>query len=57
MAVRETMRKPVLLDLLGTLLIIRQELRTDAAEQFILAALSGELLDKKSKKQFEAALR
>lgn len=50
-AVRETMRKSILLDILNTLLIIRETYRTDETEGYILAALSGGLLDKKSKKQ------
>lgn len=56
-AVRETMRKPILLDILDALLIIREHQKTDAAEQFILDALSGGLLDNKTKKRFEAALK
>ncbi|MGE5629741.1 MAG: hypothetical protein ACM3TR_01445 [Caulobacteraceae bacterium] len=55
-AVKETMRKSVLLDILNVLLVIRQEHKTDAIENFILNALSGEVLDKKSKKQIEALL-
>ena len=56
MTVKETMRKSILLDILNVLLIIRKELKTDEAENFILNALSGEILDKKSKKQIEALL-
>lgn len=56
MAVKETMRKSILLDILNVLLIIRQELKRDEIESFILNALSGEILDKKSKKQIEALL-
>jgi hypothetical protein len=55
-AVKETMRKSVLLDILNVLLIIRQELKTDEVENYILNALSGEILDKKSKKHIEALL-
>jgi hypothetical protein len=55
-AVKETMRKSILLDILNVLLIIRQKLRTDEIESFIMNALSGEILDKKSKKQIEALL-
>lgn len=36
--------------------IIRKEHKTDEMESFILNALSGEVLDKKSKKQMEAFL-
>lgn len=56
MAVKETMRKSILLDILNVLLIIRKELKTDEVENFILNALSGEILDKKSKKQIKALL-
>jgi hypothetical protein len=55
-AVKETMRKSILLDILNVLLIIRQKLKTDEIENFILNALSEEVLDKKSKKQIEALL-
>lgn len=55
-AIKETMRKSVLLDILNVLLLIRKELKADEIESFILNALSGEILDKKSKKQIEALL-
>ncbi|OQB25615.1 MAG: hypothetical protein BWY11_00279 [Firmicutes bacterium ADurb.Bin182] len=55
-AVNETMRKSILLDILNVLLIIRKEQKTDEAESFIMNALSGEILDKKSKKQIAALL-
>lgn len=54
MAIKETMRKSILIDILDVLFIIRQEQKTDDIESFILNALSGEILDKKSRKQFEA---
>jgi len=56
MDIKETMRKPVLLDILNVLLIIRQAHKTDEIESFIFNALSGEILDKKAKKQIEALL-
>lgn len=56
MAVRETMRKSILMDILNILLLIRKERRTDDIENYIIKALSGEILDKKSKKQIEARL-
>ncbi len=56
MSIKETMRKSILLDILNVLLIIRRECKTDAIESFIQNALSGEILDKKSKKQIEAIL-
>ena len=54
--IKETMRKSVLLDILNVLLIIRNTYRTDEMDSFILSALSGEILDKKSKKQIQALL-
>jgi len=56
MAVKETMRKSILLDILNVLCTIRKELKSDKIDSFILNALSGEILDKKSKKQMEARL-
>jgi len=55
-AVRETMRKLILLDILDTLLLIRKELPAEEIEQYILDALSGGLLDKKAKRQVEAKM-
>lgn len=54
MTVKETMRKSILLDLLNVLIIIRKSYKTDEIESFILNAMSGDILDKKSKKQMEA---
>jgi len=56
MAIKETMRKSILLDILNVLIIIRKKHKTDEIESFILDALLGEILDKKSKKQIEALL-
>lgn len=56
MSVKETMRKPILLDIINVLLAIRKELKTDEAVTFILNALMGEILDKKSKNQIETEL-
>jgi hypothetical protein len=56
MTVKETMRKSILLDILNVLLIIRKRHKTDEIDRFVLNALSGEILDKKSKKQVEAVL-
>ena len=49
MAVKETMRKSILSDILNVLLIIRQEYKTDEIESFIFTALSGEILDKRQR--------
>lgn len=57
MVIKETMRKSILLDILNALLAIRKELKTDEMENFILNALSGEILDKKAKKQIELDLQ
>ena len=56
MAVKETMRKSILLDILNVLLIIRKGHKKGEIDTFILYALTGEILDKKSKKQIEALL-
>ncbi|MEA4891188.1 MAG: hypothetical protein VB085_01310 [Peptococcaceae bacterium] len=56
MAVKETMRKSILLDILNLLLTIRNQQNTNEIESFILTALSGGILDKKSKRQIEAAM-
>lgn len=56
MAVKETMQKSILLDILNVLLMIRKDHKSDEIERFILKALSGGKLDKKSKKQIESLL-
>jgi hypothetical protein len=56
MAVKETMRKSILLDILNVLLAIRKVHSTGEIENFIRNALSGELLDKKAKKQIEGLI-
>ncbi len=56
MAVKETMRKSLLLDILNVLLIIRKSHKIDEIESYILNALSGEILDKKSKNQIRVLL-
>lgn len=56
MAVKESMRKPVLLDILLVLAQNRKTHSSDEIESFFLSALSGEILDKKAKKQVEQLL-
>jgi hypothetical protein len=56
MSVKETMRKLVLLDILLVLAQIRKTYNTDEIESVFLRALSGETLDKKTKKQVEKLL-
>lgn len=51
------MRKSILIDILNVLFIIRQKQKTDEIENYILNAISGDILDKKSRKQFEALLK
>lgn len=50
--IKETMRKPVLFDILNVLAEIKQ--RSDEVEAYVANALTGEILDKKAKKQVEA---
>ena len=52
----QTMQKLILLDILNILIVLRKDVHKAEIERFIFDALSGELLDKKSKKQIEAAL-
>lgn len=55
MSVKETMRKSILLDILNVLVPIRKNFRTDDVDGFIMKALSGEVLDKKTKLKIEAS--
>jgi len=55
-ALRPTMRKLVLLDILQVLLQIRQHTSKSAIDAYIFDALSGGILDDKSKKQIKKAL-
>lgn len=55
-SIKETMRKSILLDILNVFAVIRKDHKTDEIENFIFNALSGEILDKKSKKQIESLL-
>lgn len=54
--IKETIRKSILIDILSVLAIIRKNYKTDEMEGFVLNALSGEILDKKAKKQIETIL-
>lgn len=56
MAVRETMRKLILIDIINTLLEIRAEREHTEISNYIFMALSGEILDTKSKKTIEKLL-
>jgi hypothetical protein len=50
MQFKETMRKLILVDFLDTLLISRTMQPSEEVEQYIFSALSGSILDEKSKK-------
>ncbi len=56
MSIKETMRKSILLDILNTLLLCREGPKIDEIESFIRTALSGDILDKKAKKEIESLL-
>lgn len=55
-AVKETMRKTTLIDILNILAQIRKDGATDEIENYIFNALSGGILDKKAIKQIEILL-
>ncbi len=55
--IKETMRKLVLMDILNILALIRESRKDEEIESYILNALKGDLLDKKSKKQVEDLCR
>jgi hypothetical protein len=56
-SIRETMRKSVLLDILGVLAVARRQGETsNQIEEYIADALSGSVLDRKAMKQVEAML-
>lgn len=54
--VKETMRKLVLYDILNVLVLIRKYHTIDEIDSYIFEALTGGLLDKKTKKQIESML-
>ncbi|PKM72928.1 MAG: hypothetical protein CVU91_07855 [Firmicutes bacterium HGW-Firmicutes-16] len=54
--IRDTMQKSVLLDITNILLLIRKAHTSDAIEKYITDALTGGILDSKSKKAIQAAL-
>ncbi|MFB0920735.1 MAG: hypothetical protein QMB62_07620 [Oscillospiraceae bacterium] len=53
---KETMRKLFLLDIINVLLLIRKTHPTDGIEKYISDALTGGILDSKSKKTIQVAL-
>jgi len=55
--VKKTMRKLILLDILGVLAVIRKYQTNDEIESYIINAITGGLLDKKAIKQVESILK
>ena len=53
---KDTMRKLILVDLIEVLLITRSIHPSEAIEQYLFSALSGSILDEKSKKQIRARI-
>ncbi|MDD3168571.1 MAG: hypothetical protein PHC91_03780 [Eubacteriales bacterium] len=56
MAIKETMRKSVLTDILNVLLEIRIEHQSNEIDNYTMDALSGGILDKKAKRLFQERL-
>ena len=56
LALRDTMRKLILLDIVDVLLLIRETQSVDVVDAYLSAALSGDLLDAKTKKQILARM-
>jgi len=52
-AVKETMRKSILLDVLTVLCGIRKRYKTAEVEDYITSALASGILDKKARQQIE----
>ena len=57
MSIRETMRKSVLGDILGALLLLRKYDATPEIESYMHRALAGSLLDAKAKKELKEKLQ
>ena len=53
---KETMRKLILLDFLGALILVRSLSPSEALEAYFFSVLSGSILDEKAKKQLRARL-
>ena len=54
--IRETMQKSVLTDILGVLGAIRKQQPSEKIDTYVFQALSGDILDRKSKKDVEKML-
>jgi hypothetical protein len=57
MSFRETMRKTILTDIVNALLAIREVKPTDEITAYLMRALTGGILDKKTARQFEARMK
>jgi hypothetical protein len=55
--IRETMRKSILLDILGVLIQLQKHLHSDQIEDYIQKALLGGILDRKAIKEVEARMK
>ncbi len=55
-SIKDTMRKVIVLDILEALVTIRKYKTNDDIERYIINALSGGILDNKTKKQIESKL-
>jgi hypothetical protein len=53
---KETQRKILLLDILSVLILIRKARQDERIDRYILAAMTGGILDSKSKRSIEALL-
>jgi hypothetical protein len=54
--IRETMKKLILVDILNILILIRKYQTNSKIDNYIFQAISGEILDKKTKKKMKACL-
>lgn len=54
---RETMRKSILMDILNALILIKKNQANDEIDNYIINAVSGGVLDKKTKKQIASDLQ
>lgn len=54
--IKETMRKLILTDILNAFVLLKKYFWNDKMEKYVISALTGEILDKKTKKQFENLL-
>jgi hypothetical protein len=54
--IRGTMQKSVLTDILGVLAVIRRQKPSEKIDEYVVQALSGDILDRKTKKEIEKLL-